>query len=664
MDARTGAASAILRRVAVALKTYTLYPPPSPVTDRAVGECLESLHAFIAAHGPFAVRVSRRALHLDETAFKDATSAGLAFQLYARKVLGVTVLPGVTAQELATFLAIVHEDRAKLEASGGISNALRGAGVQAIRVMEIVLAVGAPGQDESWGALWDLMADGHELVEEHTRFVVGVLRSGPAAIGGLFDQLRTMVGTVAPEHNLDVNRALCEVARNLDRVIAAQPAQERQRLYSHLAAAILLLDEPVRVPLQRALTASAPSDEMARAILQHVSEQRLVRIVPQSSLEARAEPSSDLDAPDPEMQILQAQHARGRPRPAAPVPPMTDDPSLDDVRLQAQHMDEASVTREVVGTLADLFRNQADEAEIGRTLRALEEHLPPLAAAGDYDRLQDVFRSLADGARRTPVHERALARLIEGLARTRLLNALVETLWTGRGTPVEEPVRQCLALMGSRIVAPLMMLLAEESRPGTRRMLCDLVATVARDRLDDIAMFAGDGRWYLARNVAYILGRLGDPRGIAHIAPLIAHRDPRVRSEAVAALASIGGPDSDELLVGLLDHVDGRMRLKAVLSMTDSAVRRGVPKMVRLLERFDPLQITFPLKQEIIAAFARARATEAVPALLRFSRRRLVLTRRHRTLCRLAKEAVATIQAANRAPDRAPHIPGVEAPAT
>jgi len=662
MDSKASAASAILRRFAVALKTYTLYPPPSPVTDRAIGEVLAGLHTYIEANGPFTVRVSRRSFQVNEATFKDATSASLALHLYARKVIGFTVLPGVTAQEITTFLTIVRQDRLSLEGSGGIVGGIRRAGVQTIRVMEIVLAVGAAPQDESWGALWDLMGDGQDLTSENHQFVVDILRSGPNAIGGLFEQLRTMLGNAVDEQHLDWSQTLYDVVKNLDRIIATQSSEDREQFYSHLAAAILLLEDPIRMPLQRTLTAPGRNDEMARVLLDHLSEQRLVGIVPRNSLEESAAAGpGDLLALDPEMQILHAQQAQTNVAGSISLPMHTPDEPSDCIRIEMEGTDDVSVAREVIGTLVDMFRNQADESEIVGTIRSLDEYLPWLVGQEDFGLLRVVLQGLRDGAAKTPAHERAVADLTDGISKTRLLNTMVETLWNGRGTPVEEELRLCLSLLGSRIVAPLMMILGAELRAGTRRMLCDLIVTLARDRIDDVGLFATDGRWYLARNVAYILGHLGDPRGMGHIARLAAHRDHRVRSEAVAALASIGGQQADALLAKLLDDVDGRIRLKAVLSMSDAAVLLSLPKLLHLLQRLDPMQLTFALKQEIIAALARACAKDAIPALVRFSQHRLALGRRHRTLRRLAGEAVATIQAFDGAPNRMPPAASMQA---
>lgn len=489
MDSRASAASATLRRFAVALKTSALYPPPSPVTDRALAELLNGLHRYIEAHGPFAVRVSRRSFRVDEATFKDVTSASLAFHLYARKVIGLTVLAGVTMQEVATFLAIVRQDRAQLEASGGIASAVRRAGVQTIRVTEIALATGAAPLDESWGALWDLMDDGHELTAEHSQLVVDILRSGPGAIGGLFEQLRAMLGNAVDEHHLDWSQTLHDVVKTLDRVIAGRPGEDRQRFYRHLAAAILLLEDPIRLPLQRTLTARGTHDEMARALLDHLSEQRLVGLVPRNALDEGV--PDDVAAPDPEMQILQAQRGASAIAGTAVTLPTArglDETPLQAIRTEAGATDEASVAREVIGTLVDLFRHQADEAELLDTIRSLEEYLPWLVGQEDFGRLGMVLQGLKDGAAVSPAHEQAVAHLLDGPATGRLFHALVENLWASRGTPVEEPIRHCLVLMGDRVVRPLITLLAEEPRAGTRRMLCDVVVSLARDRTDDVGV--------------------------------------------------------------------------------------------------------------------------------------------------------------------------------
>jgi HEAT repeat protein len=132
---------------------------------------------------------------------------------------------------------------------------------------------------------------------------------------------------------------------------------------------------------------------------------------------------------------------------------------------------------------------------------------------------------------------------------------------------------------------------------------------------------------------------------VAYVARLTEHDEYRVRSEAAAALALIGGLDAEVQLVRLLDDPDDRVRLKTIVSLSDAGVALALRRLLRLLERPDRLNRHFVIKQEVIAVLARARVHEALPVLLRLSRRRFVLGRHSRTLRRLAQEAVATIRA-------------------
>lgn len=101
MEPKAQAASPVLRRIGVALKIYALYPPPSSVADRAVAELLDGLRRYIEAYGPLTVRVSKHSLQVDAATFKDLAAANLAYHLYTRKVIGITIALGVTAPEAA-----------------------------------------------------------------------------------------------------------------------------------------------------------------------------------------------------------------------------------------------------------------------------------------------------------------------------------------------------------------------------------------------------------------------------------------------------------------------------------------------------------------------------------------------------------------------------------
>jgi hypothetical protein len=574
-------------------------------------------------------------------------------------VIGLQFVPGIDARELTTLLTVMRQERTALQAAGGLGAALREAGVATIRVKEIVLAPGAGEKDPTGSALWELVGDGRGLAPEHHQAILEVLRAGPEAIGGLFDQVRTMLTNAVDGHALDWPQAAFDVIKNLDRVITAQPGEEQPEFYGHLAAAILLLEEPVRAPLEHTLAAHEHADHTARFLLDRMSEQRLGQVVPRHALEddgdgggparggAGGATGAAGDQPlvvDPEVQIVRAAYTATDGPPAADPLSIAYDDSVDQLRQVMEAIDDASVTREAVETLIDVLNNQTDEAEIVEAIAVVEEHVSGLVSEHEFRLLRGAVEGMVSAAERAGIREQTVSRLADRLVREQALSTFVDILWTNRGAKAADDVRACLVELADGLVVPLMHLLGDETRLPVRRMLCDTIIAMGDGRADDVGGFANDERWYLARNVAYILGRLGETRALPHVARLASHPDRRVRSEAAAALARIGGPEADAHLEKMLRDPDDRVRLKAILSLSDGGVVLAREPLVALLEQSDPFQRQFHIKQEIITVLARAGVEDALPALSRIAQRRFGFGWRARALRAAAADAVDEIK--------------------
>jgi len=78
-------------------------------------------------------------------------------------------------------------------------------------------------------------------------------------------------------------------------------------------------------------------------------------------------------------------------------------------------------------------------------------------------------------------------------------------------------------------------------------------------------LFTDDRRWYLVRNILYILGRIGKEQSLPYIQRALNHEDLRVKREAIQALGLIGGQKAIGLLVRALTDNDVRVRCIAHL---------------------------------------------------------------------------------------------------
>ena len=683
MEPKARAAERLLRRLGVAVKTFALYPPPHSVTDRAIADLLNEVHQYTGAFGPFAVRIAKHALWVDTIKFEGGANGNLAFFLYSRKVSHLKIIPGVSDQELTSFLSVVGKDRAALEAEGGIEHLLWQAKVENIRLHEMALkhegTVQVRGQDvRGQDTPVDLVGQDRLAPDDRER-VIELLGAGPEQAVGLLE--RASEGTSEQEQEQQVYQAVM----SLDRLILDEPFEDQQQLYANLAEALSLVGGSLQSALESALTSHAGEDETAMLLLSHLPAERLAQVVlGLLSHEDAAERVATLlrmVSADQEKTkaILALVEDRLRPPGGSPtwqtspvmsqlqVPASPRTPEIDpefefgdsqdaighqeaEYRVSgAEAVEEVAVNRAVVSTLVDVLRFEIDKEELGDLAGELEGHLVALADNREFELLARILEGIKDVASsETGGGSETATNILKRIPGNRVLDQLLSTLWDQKEVAPPQEILACLQALADGLVGPLMRLLGDELRSTRRAMLCDLLVTIGRGHVDELGGFVSDKRWYLVRNTANILGRLGSPGGVAYLARLVDHDEYRVRREAVDGLIRIGTGEAQAVLAAFLDDKDPRIQVRVLEALEDTGVRRALPKLLALLGRRDPFNRQFALRRAAIEVLERAGAKEALHALKRLASSRIVLGQRGRELRHLARVAVAAID------DRAP----------
>jgi HEAT repeat protein len=134
------------------------------------------------------------------------------------------------------------------------------------------------------------------------------------------------------------------------------------------------------------------------------------------------------------------------------------------------------------------------------------------------------------------------------------------------GVPLEE-IHNYLVLLQRNAIRPLVRLLGERQKSKARRVICDALSEIGKNAPELFVSYMDDPRWYLVRNITYILGRIGKEESLPYIQRAFNHEDPRVRREAIQALGLIGGAKAVGLLVKCLKDEDSRIRTTAALHL-------------------------------------------------------------------------------------------------
>jgi HEAT repeat protein len=178
-----------------------------------------------------------------------------------------------------------------------------------------------------------------------------------------------------------------------------------------------------------------------------------------------------------------------------------------------------------------------------------------------------------------------------------------------------EDVNAYLSLLQKNSITPLIKLLGELKNSKARRVFCDALSEIGKNAVELITPFIDDRRWFLVRNITYILGRIGKEQSLPYILKAFNHEENRVRREAIQALGLIGGSKAVGLLVKALTDNDVRIRCMAAINLGKVGKEAGLIPLLEVVQSKDfskrePVEI-----KAFFNAIGMSGSNEAVPIL-------------------------------------------------
>jgi len=128
-------------------------------------------------------------------------------------------------------------------------------------------------------------------------------------------------------------------------------------------------------------------------------------------------------------------------------------------------------------------------------------------------------------------------------------------------------------------VMPLMNILGELKSIHARKVVIDALIYIGPKDIMTLAKGLNDSRWYVVRNIIYILRKISDKRSVEFLLKTVRHADIRVRKEVIRALGELGGGGVFQTLRECLDDPEIQVRsaaLRALGNVASEAAKRIV----------------------------------------------------------------------------------------
>ncbi len=178
----------------------------------------------------------------------------------------------------------------------------------------------------------------------------------------------------------------------------------------------------------------------------------------------------------------------------------------------------------------------------------------------------------------------------------------------------EEAISLC-KYYGEKIIPPLMDALIEEESQTARRFLLSLIIMFGNKATPDAIRHLGDNRWYVKRNMLFILTETGDREAVSYVRPLCHHENQRVSLQAIRYLLRVGDPHGIEALSEYIRKGSEDMVKQTLVIAGAFKVKEVVPDLIKILEKKAIKSSDFNEKILIIKALGQIGDPSAIKAL-------------------------------------------------
>ena len=291
---------------------------------------------------------------------------------------------------------------------------------------------------------------------------------------------------------------------------------------------------------------------------------------------------------------------------------------VEAVKHQMTVEENANPISTLMGILSAILRIEKEDTAFSEMVDIFDNVLETLMLRGDFwhsKKILELFRELMNPERNLPeTHRLRLVQSIDKAGDPQRIRALEQVLnqWEVREA---DQLLDFWMLLNKNALFPLIELLGRLSQMKMRRVICEALVHLGKDNIEPLAQKLDDPRWFVVRNVVYVLGKIGEEKVIEKFRKLVDHKEVKVRKELIHTLDGMKDPRAKELLMDFLNDPESALRILAIRSLANQNFHEALGPLNEIVEDREFITRDLYEKKEIFEALGRIGGGSVVPKM-------------------------------------------------
>jgi HEAT repeat protein len=289
--------------------------------------------------------------------------------------------------------------------------------------------------------------------------------------------------------------------------------------------------------------------------------------------------------------------------------------SLEEEIRQEEQRALADEVLEIVATILSAEDTPAGFLDSASAFQRFIEHAIEDGAIGRANELTARLRGIAAAKAEAQAEFAGIAeQVIREIGRPSFLGQIAPTL--NSHSEIDPAVlTNFLVQLGSSAAPAICDLLGQVNQVRYRRALCESLAISCKDDVEVLIERLSDTRWYVIRNIVYVLGRIAHQGVERALDRALHHEDVRVRKEAVRALGNIESPTSRAYLVSAFKDADAGVRIQAAMTLAAKRDDRAAQSILSMIQAQEFMRRDSNEREAFFEALGRCGSDTLVPKL-------------------------------------------------